>query len=164
MPWPVSADTEIIDRIEYRNVWQKDDPAVARDAIAFSARMTEMLPPEFWTKRLCVVAYEREDMIGLAQCGIRRSERVLANMGFLRVFVDPEYRQRQVGVSLTLKLHEIIRRHSLENPGERIAGTLAVIPVKDVLDQPVTKTFMTLAGYAPKGEPIVVRWFDHHKL
>ena len=41
---------------------------------------------------------------------------------------------------------------------------MAVVTVKGVLDEPVTKAFMVLIGYTPQDEPLIVRWFDHYKL
>src|SRR5262249_31941413 len=119
----MSAETEIIDGVDYRNVWQKDDPAVARDAREFGARVPQPsrpLAPDFWSKGLCVVAYANGELVGLAPGEIRYSERVKANMAFLRVFVAPEHRQRGIVIPMAMKFHEIMREYSLENPEKRI--------------------------------------------
>jgi len=167
MLWPTSPDTEVIDGIEYRNVWRKDDPDVRRDATMLGQRVAPnavRLEPGFWSKDLCVVAYEGTELIALAPGEIRFAERVQQNMAFLRVFVVPEKRERGIVVPLTLKFHEVMRRYALDHPDQKIGGTMAVVTAKGFVDKPVTKAFMVLAGYSPRGEPLIVRWFDHFKL
>jgi hypothetical protein len=163
----VSARTEIVDGVEYRDVWQKDDETVRHDAMAFGARMgsgTDNFTPEMWAKGLCVVAYDRSELVAVAAGEIRFAQRVSANMAFLRVFVSPDHRKRGLVVPLTYKFHDVMRRYSLEHPELRIGGTMAIVTVKGHVDEPVTKADMVLIGYSLKGEPLILRWFDHFKL
>src|SRR5882724_9342778 len=139
MLWPMSPETEIIDGIEYRNVWQKNDPDVRRDALALGQRLAPnavRLEPGFWAKDLCVVAYEGRDLIALAPGEVRFSERVQQNMAFLRVFVTPEKRERGIVVPLTLKFHEVMRRFALDHADGKIGGTMAIVTVKGFVDEP----------------------------
>jgi len=167
MLWETSAETEIVDGVEHRNVWMKDDPDVRRDALALGRRMTppsRQFMPDVWAKNLCTIAYQDGNLVALAVIDLRYSKRVRANMGYLRIFIAPECRQRGIAIPLTLRAHEIIRRYSLANPEKRIGGTMALVTVKGMMDEPVGKAFMVLIGYSPKSEPVLVRWFDHYKL
>lgn len=167
MLWETSAETQTIDGIEYRNVWKRVDAAVIRDADALGARVT---PPgkevrtNFWSKDLCVVAYDGEDAVALAPGEIRYADRLKANMAFLRVFVAPSHRQRGIVVPLCMKAHEVMRRYSLDTPHRRIGGTMGFVTVKGVMDEPVTKAFMHFIGYTPQDAPLLVRWFEHYTL
>jgi hypothetical protein len=159
-----SADTEIIDAIEYRNVWLRNDPVAVRDAIALETATRENISSGAWPKNLGVVAYHGAEIIGLALSDIRHSERVRANMAYLRVLVAPKHRARELETPLMLKLHEIMRLHSLAHPEAKIGGTMAIVETVGPLEEPVTKAFMLLAGYTPNDQPLVLRWFDHTKL
>lgn len=165
--WTTTPDTEVIEGVEYRNVWRKDDPQAKRDAEALGSRVTppgQKLPDNFWTTGLAVVAYEGANLLALAPGEIRFSSRLRCNMAFLRVFVAPEQRQRGIVIPLTMKFHEVMRRHAEENPQERIGGTMAMITVKGMLDEPIGHSGMNLVGYSPRNEPLIVRWFDGFKL
>jgi hypothetical protein len=162
-----ASNPDTIDGIEYRDVWQKDDEAVRRDAMALGARMgsgTSHFTPEMWAKGLCVVAYDGPELVSIAAGEIRFAERVRTNMAFLRVFVLPAHRKRGIVVPLTYKFHDAMRRYALEHPEMRVGGTMAIVTVKGHMDEPVTKADMVLIGYSPKGEPLILRWFDHYKL
>jgi len=163
-----TTNPDFVDGVEYRDVWQKDDETVRRDAMALGARMGEGGPanmtPEKWAERVCVVAYDSSELVAIAAGEIRFAPRVRANMAFLRAFVVREYRQRGIVVPLTAKFHETMRRYSLKHPAERIGGTMAIIVIEGQLKKPVTNTGMILSGYSPRGEPLILRWFDHHKL
>jgi len=163
----VSAQTEVVDGVEYRDVWQKNDKTVRRDAMALGARTgsgTGNFTPEAWAKGLCVVAYDRSELVAIAAGEIRFAQRMRANMAFLRVFVSPEHRKRGLVVPLTYKFHDVMRRYALTQPEIRIGGTMAIVTVKGHMDEPVTKADMVLIGYSPKGEPLIARWFDHFTL
>jgi hypothetical protein len=167
MLWEISADPLVVDGIECRNVWLKDDPKVLSDALALGKRMTprtKPFEPDIWARNLCVAAYKDDRLVAEAIVDVRFSERVRATMGYVRAFVAPECRERGLVIPLTLLSHEIIRKHALGNPGMRIGGTMAVITARGYLDEPVGKAFMVLIGYAPNGDPVMVRWFDHFKL
>jgi hypothetical protein len=158
---------DTIDGIEYRDVWKKDDETVRRDAMALGGRMGEgsaSFTPEKWAAGVCVAAYDGAELIAIAAGEVRFAPRVRANMAFLRAFVVREYRHRGVVVPLTAKFHETMRRYSLEHPAERIGGTMAIVVVEGQLKRPVTNTGMVLSGYSPRGEPLILRWFDHFKL
>lgn len=166
MLWPMSPETEVIDGIEYRNVWLETDPVVARDALALGTRVTpptRKLPADYWSRNLCVVAYKDKDLLALANSEVRFAQRVRANMAFLRVYVAAEHRKHGIAVPMALKFHEIMRKYSLENPDRRIGGTMAVVQAPGTV-APVTQGFYTLIGYTPANHPIIVRWFEHFKL
>jgi hypothetical protein len=164
--WTTTPDTEIIEGIEYRNVWQTNDPQAKRDAEALGARVTmrREMPPEFWSSNLAAAAYEKAELLAIAPGEIRFSDRLRCNMAFLRVFVAAEHRHRGVVIPLTMKFHEIMRRYADEHPAERIGGTMAMITVKGMFDQAVGHSGMILVGYSPRNEPLIVRWFDGFKL
>jgi hypothetical protein len=165
MLWTTTADTEVINGIEYRNVWRKNDPDVARDANALGARVT---PPGRkavdWGKELAVAAYDGADLVALAPAEIRFSPRVRANVAMVRVFVERSHRERGIVIPLTIKTHEIMRKHAQDNPGARLGGTMGIVTAKGIVDEPVTKAFMQLIGYTPRGEPLMIRWFEGFKL
>lgn len=167
MLWSTSPETETIDGIEYRNVWLKDDPVVARDALALGARVTppnRKLPANYWSRNLCVVAYGDKELIATATSELRFAQRVRANMAFLRVYVSPPHRERGLVIPLTFKFHEIMRKHSLDNPDKRIGGVMAVVTAPGMMDEPVTKGFHVLIGYNTRSQPLIVRWFEHYRL
>jgi hypothetical protein len=165
--WTTSPDTEIIDGIEYRNVWQKNDEQAKRDAEALGASVTrpdQNLPQGFWSSNLAVAAYDGPTLIAIAPGEVRFSDRLRVNMAYLRVFVAPEHRERGVVIPLTMKFHEVMRRHAQDNPRLRIGGTMAMITVKGMLDEPIGHSGMILVGYTPRNEPLIVRWFEGFKL
>jgi hypothetical protein len=163
----VSARTEIVDGVEYRDVWQKGDETVRRDAMELGTRMgtaSSEFAPEAWAKGLCVVAYDGAELVAIQPCEIRFAQRVRTNMAFLRTFVVPSHRKRGLVVPLTYKSHDVMRRYALAHPEMCIGGTMGIVTAKGHMDEPVTKAEMVLIGYSPKGEPLVLRWFDHFKL
>ncbi len=165
--WTTTPDTEIIEGIEYRNVWQKSDAQAKRDAQALGARVNRPgrnLPPGFWSKDLAVVAYDGDELIAIAPGEVRMSDRLRVNMAYLRVFVAPEHRDRGIVIPLTMKFHEVMRRHAQDNPRLRIGGTMAIITVRGMLDEPIGHSGMILVGYTPRNEPLIVRWFEGFKL
>lgn len=167
MLWSTSPETETIYGVEYRNVWLKDDPDAARDTKALGTRVTppgQKLPPDFWAKNLCVVAYEGKELVALAPAEIRYAQRVRANMAFLRVFVSPPHRKKGVVIPLTFKFHEIMRKYSLDNPDKRIGGIMAIVTAPGIMDEPVTKAFLHLIGYNTRNQPLILRWFEHYRL
>jgi hypothetical protein len=165
MLWTTTAETQVINGIEYRNVWGKNDPDVIRDASALGTRVT---PPGRavapWAEGLCVVAYDGPTLVAIAPGEIRFVPRVKAKMALLRVYVEPSHRERGLVVPLTLKSHEVIREYARQHPEERIGGTMGLVTAKGVVDEPVTKAFMQLIGYSPRGEPLLVRWFEGFKI
>jgi hypothetical protein len=165
MLWDSPTEPLVVDRVEYRNVWMKDDPEVLRDALA--KRMTpvsQSFQPGAWSRNLCVAGYRYGTLVALAVIEVRFSRRVRANMGYLSIFIAPETRERGIAIPLSMRTHEIMRQYSLANPEKRIGGVMAVVTVKGILGEPVTKAFQVLAGYTPKNEPVIVRWFEHYKL
>ncbi|MBV9330816.1 MAG: hypothetical protein JOZ55_04615 [Alphaproteobacteria bacterium] len=167
MFWPPTPETETINGVEYRNVWLKEDAEAAAGARALGARVTPSgasLPPDFWAKNLCVVAFEADDVVALAPAEIRFSERVRANMAFLRVYVSPAHRQRGLVIPLAVKFHEIMRRYALDHPDKRIGGSMAIITAPGMLDEPVTKGFHVLMGFNRHNQPLIIRWFEHFRF
>jgi len=156
-----------IEGVACRDCWQKDDPKIREDVLALGRRMPKpsaATPEDFWTHGLCVAAYEGEELVSLSASEIKFSQRLRANMAFIRVFVAPDHRQRGIVVPLTLKTHEVLQRFALAHPEKQIGGTMAIVTARGVMDEPVTKAFMVLIGYTPQGEPLIVRWFDHYRL
>ncbi|MBV9330817.1 MAG: hypothetical protein JOZ55_04620 [Alphaproteobacteria bacterium] len=167
MLWTSGPETQTIYGIEYRNVWLKDDPEAARGAKALGALVTppgRKLPPDYWASNLCVVAFEKEEVIALAPGEIRYAGAVRANMAFLRVYVAPTHRQRGVVIPLTIKFYEVMRKYSLDNPDKRIGGIMAVVTVPGIMDEPIGKAFLIVMGYNERGQPLIIRWFDHFRF
>jgi hypothetical protein len=162
-----SAPNTDIGGIEFRDVWLKDDEAVRRDAMELGVKMgtgTSNYTPEMWAKGLCVAAYDGSELVSIMPCEIRFAQRVRVNMAFLRSFVVPNHRKRGIVVPLTYKAHDVMRLYAVAHPEMRIGGTMGIVTAKGHMDEPVTKAEMVLIGYTPKGEPLVLRWFDHFKL
>jgi hypothetical protein len=165
MLWTTTAESQIIDGIEYRNVWGSNDPDAIRDANALGARVTPAgRPARGWSEGLCVAAYDGRMLVAVAPAEIRYSPRVRANMAMLRVYVNRSHHERGIVIPLTLKSHEVMRKHAAENPEQRIGGTMGVVTARGVVDEPITKAFMHLIGYSPRSEPLLVRWFEGFKL
>ncbi len=166
MLWTTTAETQVINGIEYRNVWGKNDPDVIRDASALGSRVTP--PPGLaiapWAEGLCVVAYDGPTLVAIAPAEIRFIPRVKAKMAVLRVFVEPSHRERGIVIPLTIKSHEVLRQYAIEHPEERIGGTIGSVTAKGLVDEPITKAFMHFIGYTPRNEPLLVRWFEGFKL
>ncbi|MBV9330815.1 MAG: hypothetical protein JOZ55_04610 [Alphaproteobacteria bacterium] len=166
MPWPMSPETEVLDGIEYRNLWQDVDEAAGREANALGARLTpptRRLPADYWEKNLCVAAYKGWELIGIATGEIRFAQRVRANMAFLRLFVKPEHAKSVVGKELALKFHEIMRKFSRENPDRRLGGTMRIASAPGAVS-PMLPGFYALIGYTEDNRPMAIRWFEHFKL
>ena len=156
-----------IEGILYRDVWLNDDAKVRNDALALGRRMpapSAAVPADFWARGLCVAAYEGGELVSLSAAEIRFSQRLRTNMAFFRVFVAPEHRQRGIVTPLTLETHSVMSRYALAHPEQHIGGTMAIVTAKGIMDEPVTKGRHVLIGYTPRGEPLIVRWFDHYKL
>lgn len=165
--WTTTPDTEILEGVEYRNVWKKTDADAMHDAEALGSRMPKPsyeLPAGFWSKDLAVVAYENQTLVAIVPCEVQFAPRLQCNMAVMRVFVAPEYRKQGVVIPLTMKFHEVIRRYAEDNPDLRIAGTMGQVTVKGVWDEAIGKAAMILIGYTPQGDPLVVRWFEGFKL
>jgi hypothetical protein len=160
----MSPETETIDGIDHRNVWLVRDARVSRDARELGPRIAERLPLSFWGKNLSVVSYKNDKLVAMAQCEIRYAERVHVNMAYVRTFVAPDFPKRDLDVPLVVKSHEIMRQYALDNPDQNIGGTIIVVIHDQALDRLMKKMFLTLAGYTPREQPLLIRWFDHFRI
>jgi hypothetical protein len=162
MLWQTSLADEVVDGVEYRNVWQANDPGITRDAILLGKRLRARpdVAEKLWPRACCVAAYLDGEMVGLAVAEVRLVAHVLANMAVLTVYTVPPARTDAVGTCLTVKSHEIMRRYGRDRPENEIAGTLMTLAAGSKLGRPVSSAFMTLIGYSPSNQPMLARWFE----
>jgi hypothetical protein len=155
------------DQFIFTDVWEKNNLAVQRDAIAAWQAAGDRLgnlTSEARAHTLCVVGYDGSTLCATSTCQIRYMPQVRENMAFIQVFIVPDFRQKGLVIPLAQAFHATMSCYALEHPELKIGGTAARIVVKGTSDKPAGNTGMVLMGYSLRNEPLRVRWFDHYQL
>ena len=154
-------------KVTHKDVWFKNDAKVEQDAIA-AWTAAKVLPPNQdpmqRAKEICVAAYEGKNLVGVSTATIEPMPLVRRKMVYFRLFVVPEHRHREIVIPLGLAVHEAAEKYALAHPELGLGGTAAIVVVNGIMNKPITRAHLILAGYTQKNEPIILRWFDHYKL
>jgi hypothetical protein len=154
--------------IEFRAAWRKSDPEMERDAKAFWQSKKRLLPPgvniDQRARELCAIAYRGGQPVGVSTVTIEFIEQFRSNMAVYRCAVSSEFGHQPLSWRITDYSREVLEHWSLENPGEKVMGLMAVMQSK-VLVTRYPQVFgvvnMTFTGFTPAGFPIRVAWFKH---
>jgi hypothetical protein len=162
---------ELAPGYDLRPAWQRDDPDIEADAIAFWNRLGILPPdvtPEARARELTAVAYKDGLVVGVHTVALGRLEIVRARLAMLRTAVDPEHRRSRVSMALTLYTRELLERWSRDHPEQRLAGLGAIIEGPNLFDRarepfwPTTR--FGVVGYTDDGRQVRVSWFEDFRL
>src|SRR5207342_201413 len=101
-------------------------------------------------KEICVAAYEGKDLVAVSTATIEPMPIVRRKMVFFRLFVVPEHRHREIVIPLGMEVHKSAERYALEHPELNLGGTAAVVVVKGIMNTPISRAHLTVAGYSQK--------------
>ena len=156
---------------DIRPAWRLDDPAIARDAIAFWKRVQILPPgvrPEDRVSELVAVAYRKSAVIGVATAQLTAIKTLHGRFAAYRCAVDPAHRRQGLALALTLFSRDLIEQWSLDHPEEKVLGLAAVVENPDLADrlrEPVwPRLRLNLAHFLPDGRQLRVAWFAHARV
>lgn len=161
------ASKDSVAKVTHKDVWLKNDAKVEQDAIAAwtaAGILPKSQDPMVRAKEICVAAYEGKNLVAVSTATIEPMPIVRRKMVFFRLFVVPEHRHREIVIPLGLEVHKAAEKYALEHPELNLGGTAAVVIVKGIMNKPITRAHLILAGYSQKNEPLILRWFDHYKM
>lgn len=153
--------------IRYVGAWQRNDPALERDAIAMWTEMKILPPsvrPEDRAKQLVALAYADDRLVGITTAEIQPFAPVRQRFAFMRILMRPEAEKSGISVPLTVACREELRDWSAANPQEQVAGYAAIITAAGYGKKPVLPAGLTLVGYTPDGHQIRIYWWDHFRI
>ena len=157
--------------VEVRKAWQRNDPAVEADAIAYWRRLNllpEGVTPEQRAKELVAAAYSEGQLISVVTASIEHVDFLRARFAVVRGSTDPEHRSKRAQLALAEPSRAALEEWALKHPEEALAGAVAVVnrsewgPFVDVPVWPANRlmVFLQLAD----GRQVRGRWFDHYRL
>ena len=153
--------------ITFKAAWQKNDPVLEADAIAFWTELN-LIPAETMqerSKELAVVAYEDGRVIGISTLIVRHMAALEQKFAFLREAVRPEYRKHDFSIDLGLETRNLIESYALDHLDEKIAGMAAVFQAPNIGQRPLSRRIgFVLVGYTPQDEQVRVSWFNHFRV
>lgn len=154
--------------ITYIDVWQKNDAKAEADAIAFWQANNAMPPnekPEDRAKELALTAYEGDKLIALTTIKVQELPQVRQKLAFMRMIISPEIRLQHMSHAMSDGTRNIMEKHSLDHPEEKIAGLGAIFQAKGTGKYPNSRGGgLMLIGYTPAGYQIRCAWFDHFRV
>lgn len=155
-------------RIIFRPAWQKNDPELERLAKEFwsghDVRLPKNVSPDNRARELCVVAYHDGRTVGVSTATIERIPQFRSRMAVYRCSVSLAFRRTPLSWRITEYSQSVLERWSLENPGQKVMGLLAVMQNRELVvryPQVFGVANMVFAGFDPAGYPIRVAWFKH---
>lgn len=156
---------------DLRTAWQRSDPQIERDAIAFW-RKTSILPPEVRPEdrasELVAVAYGDERVVGVATAQVAVIKTLHGKFAGYRCAVDPDFRRRGLALALTVFSRDLLEQWSLDHPEEKVLGLAAIVESPDLagrLRDPIwAETRLNLAHFLPNGRQLRVAWFAHARV
>lgn len=153
--------------IEFRDVWQKNDPKVEIEVMAFWEKYKALPPntdPKSRLKELCIIAYRGDEIVSVSTVKFDILQTVRQKMCFFRVFVSREHRSKKLVLPMTYAVHHAMERYALAHPELRLGGLAAVVTAEQGIYKPISSAETFLIGYTRDNQPVLIRWFDHFRL
>lgn len=154
--------------ITFRTAWRKADPDLMRDAKTFwqsSRYLPKNVDPEERATELCAVAYRDEEPVGVSTATIEMVERLRCRMALYRCAVKIGLRRTPLSWTITEYSRDALERWSIENPGEKVMGLVAVMQSRELIlrypEVVAPAANLVFMGFSPAGFPIRVSWFKH---
>jgi hypothetical protein len=157
--------------IDLRRAWRSDDAAIATDVKAFWARWSLLPPdvdPDQRVKEVILAGYAGGRLVAVSTAVIEFVPFLRTRMAVYRCAMDPEFRRQMLSMLITAHSVKALERWSLETPGEAVMGVMAVLEADTYRRKShphrAPETRLSLVGFTPAGEKIVVAWFDHAEV
>lgn len=170
-PWSGRLLAETPVDFDLIDCWQRADPGIAADVIAFWDRMGALpatVTPEERARQLTSVAYRDGRVLGVATAYIDDVARLRCRLAFIRNLVDPAERRGLVSSGVTRHSREILERWSLAHPEEKVLGMAAVVQSSQLAGRaryPIwSNSGLNLTGLTEDGQQFRVSWFAHARL
>jgi hypothetical protein len=155
---------------EIRPVWRLHDADVERQAIAFWNQYQLMpagVDPHLRVRELAAVAYDGDELVGVATVEIRMLQPLRRKFAAFRCAVAPDHRGEQIAVHLTRYCKPLMEKWSAEHPEEEVMGFATVLEAYKAARtrEPYwPATGLTLIRYTPEGYQLRIVWFEHARV
>jgi hypothetical protein len=153
------------------DAWQRGDPKVEADVIAFWGRLGALpatVAPHDRARQLTCVAYRNGAIVGVATAYIEYLERLRTKFAFIRNLVHPDQRRSLVSSAVTARSREVLESWSLAHPEEGVLGMATVVQSAQLAGRakyPIWENSgMNLIGYTEDGQQVRVSWFAHARI
>ena len=157
--------------IDLRLGWNRGDAAIAADVKAFWERFNLLPPgadPDRRVKEVVLAGYAGERLVAVSTAAIEKVAFLRCNMAVYRCAIAPDARGQLMSTLITAHSRKALEAWSLAHPDEGVMGMLAVLESetyqKKTHPHRRPETRLSLAGFSPQGQKIVVAWFDHARL
>ncbi len=158
--------------VVFEEAWRRNDPAQARDAIAFWEKLG-LVPPAERERRVSeLVAIARIDgeVVALSTASLAVLPPLKARFAMYRCAVAPAFRRHDVSYRISGWSRERLEAWSAAHPAEQVAGMAAIIQAQEYRIKQHEPTWpehglhLNLVGYTQRGEQIRVAWFNHARV
>jgi hypothetical protein len=154
--------------LELRLGWRRADERLEAGVKAFWARLNLLPPgldPEQRVKEVILAAYAGDQLVAVATALIEEQPFLHCRMAVYRCAIDPAFRNQDISMLITAHSVLALETWSREHPDEAVMGVLAVLqaPGYQRKSHPhrAPETKLSLVGFSPRGDKIVVAWFAH---
>lgn len=153
---------------ELRVAWQRQDPAIERDADLFWSA-NKVLPQSASVSdrlnEICIVAYAERALVAVSTAVVRYVAFLGARLAMFRCSISTEYRGKKLSYAMMTRAREVLEEWSAAHPEEKVMGMTTVAQTQTAYlgDGPgVFKgSGLTFVGWTANGERMRVAWFDH---
>jgi hypothetical protein len=157
--------------IDLRLGWNRGDAAIAADVKAFWDQFN-FLPrgadPDHRVKEVVLAGYAGNRLVAVSTAAIEQVAFLRCKMAVYRCAIAPDFRGQMMSMLITAHSLKALEAWSLAHPDEGVMGMLAVLEnetyKKKTHPHRAPETKLSLVGFNPKGQKIVVAWFDHARL
>jgi hypothetical protein len=159
-----------MDKYDIRPAWRIHDRDLEGAAIEFWKRHGLMPPgvdPQTRAKELCAVAYDGDELVGVATVAIGVLPAVKHKFAAYRCAVAPDHRGEEIAVHLTRYCKKLLEQWASDHPEEGVMGMTTVLEGYKAARtrEPVwPATGLTLMGYTSEGHQVRIVWFRHARL
>ncbi len=157
--------------IDLRLGWKRGDPAIAADVKAFWDRHNLLPPgadPDKRAKEVVLAGYAGSRLVAVSTAAIEEIVFLRCKMAVYRCAIAPDVRGQMMSMLITAHSLKALEAWSLAHPDEGVMGMLAVLEnetyQKKTHPHRAPETRLSLVAFSPKGQKIVVAWFDHARL
>jgi hypothetical protein len=157
--------------IDLRLGWKRGDPALTADVKTFWGRFNLLPPradPDQRAKEVVLAGYAGERVVAVSTAAIEEIAFLRCKMAVYRCAIAPDFRGQMMSMLITAHSLKALEAWSLAHPDEGVMGMLAVLEnetyQKKTHPHRAPETRLSLVAFSPKGQKIVVAWFDHARL
>jgi len=157
--------------IAYKSAWQRNDPAIERDVLAFW-RANNLIPPNAVPterlRELCTVAYEGDRLIAVSTAKIAEVGFVRSLIAMWRCAIAPDRRGQHISTEMGRVSRDVLEEWSRAHPEERVMGmgtTIQTANLDEKKKRPIWKASgLVFVGYSAQDEQVRIAWFDHAEI